>query len=570
MALTTSLYTGLTGLDTSSRMLDVTGNNIANINTVGFKGSNISFESAIVQNLGSASAPTANSGGTNPTQVGMGAQVAAITRDFSDGSLHPTGVNTNMAVQGNGFFIVNQNGNQRYTRAGNFSLDSNYNLVMPNGAKVMGYGVDKNGNVVSGVLQPINIPLGNMTLAKATTDVQFTGNLNASGTVATQGSITTSGPLYSNAAATTPATAATALTGLYDASGNQLFSTGDVVTLSGITKGGAKLPDKTFQVGATNTTASDGNGTTLQDFMTFLQDTTGIDTSVGGGISVNSSGQLVVTSNTGTVNGIGLTGADVVDNASSASPTQPFTFTDTQNANGESARTTFVAYDSLGNQMNVNLNMVFQSKNTTGTTWRYYVQSADNSGLNRALGTGTVSFDSSGKLISTKNPTFSIDRTGTGAQSPQQITLEFNSDSGSLSALSDQQSQLATVSQDGAPIGSLDSFSVNNDGTIVGVFSNSLHQNLGQVALAKFSNPDGLVQSGQNLFSTSSNSGTAQVGTATQAGLGKIVGGAVEQSNVDLSAQFVNLISASTGFSANSRVITTNQKLMQDLLAAIQ
>lgn len=570
MALSTSLYTSLTGLSSNQRLLDVTGNNIANGSTVGFKSSDVSFESTIVQNLGSASAPTSSLGGTNPTQIGLGTQVSAVTRDFSSGSLQPTGVNTNMAIQGAGFFIVNQSGNQRYTRAGNFSLDSNYNLVMPDGSQVQGYGVDTQGNVINGVLQTMNIPLGNMTLAQPTTKADFSGNLNSAGAVATQGSISTSDPLYSDAAATTPATAATALNSLYDASGNQVLNTGDIVTISGATKGGAKLPDTTFQVGPTNTTNSDANGTTVADFMNFIQKSADIDTSVSGNVSINGSGDIVVTSNPGTVNAIGLTGADVVVNKNSTTPTQPFKFSLTQEANGESARTTFIAYDSLGNPMTIDLNLVLNSKNVDGTTWQYYVQSPDNAGLNSALATGNISFDSAGRLLNSTPPTFAINRTGTGAKSPQQISLIFNSDAGQLSALSDQQSQVTTVSQDGDPIGTLTDFSVSSDGTLLGVFSNSLHKNLGRVALANFSNPDGLVEVGDNLYNTSSNSGTPQVGTATKYGLGTIVGSAVEQSNVDLSTQFVNLINASTGFSANSKVVTTNQRLLQNLLNTVQ
>src|SRR5690606_35532778 len=121
-----------------------------------------------------------------------------------------------------------------------------------------------------------NIPLGD-TLARATENVSFAGNLNASGDVATVGSITTSGPLYTDALATTPATAGDALTSLFDAAGNALFSLGDVITISGAAKGGATLPDHTFEVGAANTTGSDGVGTLLSDFLTFLDQVLGLD-----------------------------------------------------------------------------------------------------------------------------------------------------------------------------------------------------------------------------------------------------------------------------------------------------
>ncbi len=384
MALTTSLHTALTGLATSSRMLNVTGNNIANVNTFGFKRSRVGFETSLTSTLSSASSPSGNYGGRNPAQIGHGSKVGGVTRDFTGGSVQPTGVNTDLAIEGDGFFVVRDGDNQRYTRNGHFDLDSDYNLVSEGGAKVQGFGVDQNNEVVKGVLQDINVPLGNRTVAEATTEIQLGGNLNAGGDVATQGSINTSIALYSDATATTAAVAGDNLNTIYNAAGTNLFNTGDVITIEKVAKGGAEMPAKTFEINATNTTGSDDNGTTVQDFMDFLEDTLGIDTSVSGGVSVNGSGQIVTTGNSGTVNNIEIDAGDIVVNKGSGSPGTPLSWTQTQEADGESVRTTFAAYDSLGNEMNVNLNMVLDTKDNNGTTWRYYVQSDDDSGLDRA------------------------------------------------------------------------------------------------------------------------------------------------------------------------------------------
>lgn len=572
MGLFTSLYTGLSGLAVNSDMITVTGNNIANVNTAGFKGSRMTFETQFLQTLASASAPGTDSGGTNPTQVGLGVKTSAVSRDFSNGSLQPTGVNTDIAIDGQGFFVVEREGVRRYTRVGGFSLDRDFNLVNSDGFKVQGYGVDADYNVIEGVLTDVNIPLGVLSIAEATEQVNFAGNLDASGDAATTNGVLTSDAIYSDAAATTAAVAGDALTTLFDAGGTALFSTGDVITVTGATKGGATLADATFEVGATNTTGSDGNGTLLSDFLSFLDEIAGLDTSAdaSAGITVSAAGEIVITSNTGEANNIVFETADIIVNASS-SPSLPFGWTETATSDGESVRTTFVAYDSLGTPMTIDMTATLESKDSTGTTWRYYVQSADDTDLDRVLGTGTVAFDTNGQFISTSNSTFLIDRTGTGAETPQQISVSFGgSGGGNMTALADVNSQMTAQSQDGAPLGTLTDFNVGADGTVVGIFSNSELRDLGRIVLANFSNPKGLVETGNNLFDVTVNSGTAQIVTPGQAGSGNVIGRALELSNVELSQEFINLITASTGFSASSRILSTSDRLIQELIATIR
>jgi flagellar hook protein FlgE len=568
MGLTNSLYSGLSGLNANSQLITVTGNNIANVNTTAFKGSRVDFQTQISQTLASGSAPTGESGGTNPLQVGLGTRIGSVSRNWTDGSFQPTGVPTEMAIEGKGFFIVEQEGSRRFTRAGNFKLDSDFNLVTPYGGLVQGYGVDDDFNVVDGALQTINIPLGNLTIAEPTRNVRFSGNLNANGDAAVNGSIISSGTLYSDAAMTTPAAAGTALTSLYDSSGTLLFATGDVLTLTGATKGGATLPDTTFEIGGATSTPDD-SGTTLQDYLDYLTDVLGIDTSAGSaGLSVVG-GAITIEGNTGDVNDLALDDGNIIKNQAS-SPTLPFTFDKSQSADGESVRTTFVAYDSLGTPMNLDLNLVLESKTSTGTNWRFYAQSQDDSDLSRVLGNGTLSFDTDGQLLSVAGNALTIDRADTGAFTPQQITLRFDEPAGSVSALTDVTSQISARSQDGTPIGTLEDFSVAEDGTIVGVFSNSELRDLGQVVLANFANPGGLMETGTNLYAVTGASGDAAIVAPGTGGAGGVVGGAIELSNVDLSQEFINLITASTGFSANSRVLSTSDRLMQELLATVR
>ena len=304
MPLTTSLFTGLTGMQTSSQMLDVVGNNIANVNTTAYKGSTANFQTQVSSILSNGSAPSAALGGTNPAQVGMGARLAAITRNFSDGGLQPTGVATHAAIEGNGFFIVDQGGTQRFTRDGTFSLDRDFNLVTSGGARVQGYGVDADYQVIEGLLQDVNIPIGVLTIAEATESVNFSGNLNANGDVATLGSITTSAAMFSDAGGVTPAVAGDTLNSLFNGAGVSLFNLGDVLTFTGVTRGGAELPDTTFEIGAANTTDSDAFGTTVSDLMAFMQSITGIDATQPGtpGVAITAGGEIRIgTSSLGTI-----------------------------------------------------------------------------------------------------------------------------------------------------------------------------------------------------------------------------------------------------------------------------
>lgn len=571
MGLTTSLYTGLSGLSASSQLISVTGNNIANVNTTGFKSSRVDFETQIADTLSRGSAPSGELGGTNPVQIGLGARTGAVMRNFNDGSLQPTGVNTELALEGPGFFIVKSGGDTRYTRAGNFKLDNNFNLVTANGDMVQGYAVDSNYQILTGALQPVSIPLGNRTLVEATKNVRFSGNLNANGLTAVNGTVISTDTLYADASQTTPADASTALNGLYNAGGSQLLTDGDILTLTGVTKGGATLPDSTFQVGATNTTRSTANGTTVGDLMAFFQDRLGIDATVPGGTAgvTISNGAIRIEGNSGSVNEIDLSAADFLKNQST-SPTQPLSFTKSQSADGESVRTTFVAYDSLGTVLNMDLNMVLENKSASGTTWRFYAQSGDNSILNRALGNGTLSFNTDGQLAGVTGNVLNLTRSTTGAGTSQGLTLRFDQPSGAVSALTDTTSQLAALGQDGTALGTLTDFSVSNDGRIVGVFSNSQTRDLGQVVVAKFANPDGLIEKGNNLFAVTAASGDAAILTPGSNGVGTVVGGALELSNVDLSQEFINLITASTGFTANSKVLTTADQLVQQLLATLR
>jgi len=223
-------------------------------------------------------------------------------------------------------------------------------------------------------------------------------------------------------------------------------------------------------------------------------------------------------------------------------------------------------YDSLGTPLTIDLTFVLQATSASGgTTWEFVAESNDNDATGRILGLGEVTFDASGRFVDATNSTFSISRAN-GAVDPLIVEMDFDSGTNAVSSLTDVNSNLAAVYQDGSAIGTLANFSIGTDGIISGSFTNGLTRTIGQIALAKFTNPAGLVDAGNNFFQVGPNSGTALVTAPLGFGTGRLVGGALELSNVDLSQEFINMILASTGYSAASRVITTTDELINQLL----
>ncbi len=247
-------------------------------------------------------------------------------------------------------------------------------------------------------------------------------------------------------------------------------------------------------------------------------------------------------------------------------PANPFVITQSAEATGESVRTSFVAYDSLGTAVSIDVTMVLQETiDGQGSIWEFVAESSDNHSLDRIVGLGTLQFDNEGNLVSSSNSTIEIVRTN-GAVNPMSLTLDFSYGSDGVTAYADSASTLSVTGQDGSGIGDLVSFAVGQDGLITGAFTNGMTRTLGQLALARFNNPGGLEDVGSGNYRVGANSGEPMYTTATSLGSGRIIGGALELSNVDLSQEFIDMILASTGYSASSRVISTTDELMDQLL----
>jgi flagellar hook protein FlgE len=583
MASTTALFTGLSGLTSNSRRLDVIGNNIANVNTTAFKSTRMSFAPTFSRNFSLGTAPGDTTGGSNPGQVGLGVTVGGTQRNFNNGAIGVTGVATDLAIEGDGFFIVNQSGSRFYTRAGGFIRNPENDLMTQSGAKVMGFGVDDQFNLVDGNLVELNIPVGTLTLAEQTDNVIFNGNMNASGEIASTGSIHETRAFFTDPAGTTPITAATDLltTDIYVSDGAGGFTiafdsseSGRSITIDGIEKGGKDLGSATFAISGSAVEGADAFGSTFGELLAFFDEYLGTDSSaiggssdLGGSVQINANGQIVVVGNEGTVQSLEIETGNITVNGPGGGLGNPMVMTKTGDADGESVRTSFVVYDSLGTPLTIDLSFVLQATNPSGgTTWEFIAESNASGENDRLLALGEVSFDSNGRFTGSSNQSFSIVRTN-GATTPLTVNMDFDSNTDSITSFTDSGSNFAAVYQDGSPIGTLAAFSIGEDGAISGAFTNGLTRTIGQVALAKFANPEGLVDVGGSLFGSGPNSGTALVAKPREFGTGRVVGGALELSNVDLSQEFIDMILASTGYSAASRVITTTDELMTQLLA---
>jgi flagellar hook protein FlgE len=190
MGLSSVLSTAITGLQAAETTIDVAGNNVANANTVGFKASEALFATQFLQTLSLGSAPTATNGGTNPRQIGLGTQVVSIVPDFTQGTLEISSNPSDLAIQGEGFFVVQStSGEVLFTRNGKFQINAQNELVTLNGDRLLGYAVDENYQIQTTTLRPLTIPLGSAAVAKPTDNVFFEGTLTPTGDVADTPSI---------------------------------------------------------------------------------------------------------------------------------------------------------------------------------------------------------------------------------------------------------------------------------------------------------------------------------------------------------------------------------------------
>lgn len=421
-----SFFIPLTGLNADSQALNTIANNLANMNTVGFKARTAHFADLFYQEIGST-------GIGDPIQVGAGTQISSISTDFSDGASNYTGLNTDVALQGNGFFVVSDGTSQYLTRAGNFSLDARGNLVTPSGLRVMGY-PSVNGVInTNTALIPINIPESQILSPKATASFSMTANLDSS----------------TKAGSTFPATV-----NIYD-------SLGQMHT-------------------ATVTYTANGNGSWGYSIAMPASDLGSAQT-VTGTMTFDKNGNLT------TIQPTGAASASTVGTAAGDVSSIPVTFTGLSDGAAD---------------LTMNWNLLGSSS------------------------TPTVSQVSSKSAVS-------------------------------------------ATTQDGYASGTYNGFNVGSDGTVTVTFSNQQKINVGQIALGNVANLQGLESMGDGNYATTLASGTATIGASGTAGLGSMQDAALEGSNVNISAEFANLIIAQRAFEANSKSITTFDTITQETIQMI-
>jgi flagellar hook protein FlgE len=325
--------------------------------------------------------------------------------------------------------------------------------------------------------------------------------------------------------------------------------------------------------------------TTVQELLEFMNEATGvlspgddplnpIPTSVNripgesGTLSagaVLNDGRIRFVSNNGDVNAVDLPLSAFSVAAATGDTINPnLGFSEVQEARGQGAIADFVAYDTLGVPLNVRITTVLEEINGTNTVYRWYAESADNDSLNPAtvaLGTGRISFDGQGDFIDVTNELVSLERRNSPAFSP----LEFKLDFSPMSGLASEEPQMTVARQDGSPPGTLTDFVIGEDGLVQGVFDNGTTKDLGQIRMAKFANPNGLEQRGQNMYANGINAGLSFANPGED-GAGALAAGALELSNSDVGRNLVELVLASTLYRGNTRVINTAQELLDELM----
>ena len=325
--------------------------------------------------------------------------------------------------------------------------------------------------------------------------------------------------------------------------------------------------------------------TTMAEYLRFVNETIGIRTGtlnpdipkdqgvVGRQINDGSAGammidgKIVILGNTGVRNELQMTSSDFQLVSNGKTNPLDFQFHETQKSIGDGISTNLLVYDSLGAPINVNLTFALESKNNTETVYRWYADSGDNqpaTGSGIAVGTGMIRFDSDGKLIDADNTTITIERTDVASTSP--LTFSFEMNLSAVAALATKNQNLNMTDQDGAGAGVLYSYSIDENGVIIGTFTSGVTRPLGQVLLAHFVNNEGLVQYGDNLFSVGPNSGPAVIGVPGQGVFGKINGNSLEMSNTDIGNELIDMISASAMYRANAKIVTTSNEMLAALL----
>ena len=456
-----SLYAGVSGLQNHQTRMDVIGNNISNVNTYGFKRGRVSFQDMISQQVRGAARPNEEVGGVNPKEVGLGMSVATIDNVFTQGNLQTTGIQTDIAISGNGFFVLKNGDETFYSRAGVFGIDSNGTLVNPaSGLRVQGWMAhDVNGEQIlttSASPEDLVIPVGQKDPPHATENVHYFCNLNKN-----MPEIPLENPTEKQVLEGTWHTTQK----IYDSYGNEHTLQMDFRKVPGNPNQWTVSVDVDPEAEGRDVRVGFGTTDGMENTYTLNFDNTGKLQSVVdfAGNQSNPEGEIVL----------------------QASYTVPDSNPD---ADGNPYRQTF----------NLNLGTIGSMENTI-------------------------------------------------TQSASKSTTKANF-------------------QDGYTLGYLDNFKIDQSGIITGVYSNGSTRTIGQVAMASFTNQQGLEKKGDNTYVESINSGAANIGESRTAGKGSLIAGTLEMSNVDLTDQLTDMIVTQRGFESNAKTIQTGDSMLETVI----
>jgi flagellar hook protein FlgE len=508
-----SFYIPLTGLTSQSTALNTIANDLANMNTTAFKSQSVNFSDLFYQQVGTA-------GSGDPIQRGSGTRVATISTDFTTGSPNSTGVDTDVALQGNGFFVVGNGENQYLTRSGKFSTDSSGNLITANGLSVMGYPAANGVVNVNAPLTGINIPKNQEQPPQATTSFGMTATLDSQSAIGAS---------------------ASGQVKVYDSPGHSYEATINYTkTANNAWSYSVSMPDAL----TANSSAAAGVTTFSYNF--------------------GSSGGSLATVNPGT--NLTITGPKAVGTATITAP--PVVAGETVATYAADLQAALTAAGIVGVTVTANaagqLSISGANVSTTGSVIQDPVASAN--------ATGALAFDSNGNLVSPATDVAGISFSGlSDGAAGLNMTWDLYGPGGkgTISQVEVQTSSVSSTNQNGYPTGEYSGFNIGSDGTITASFSNGQKLNVGQLALGNVVNLQGLNHLGNGDYATTLASGTATIGVSGNAGLGTMVGGALEGSNVNISAEFSNLIIAQRAFEANSKAVTAFDTVTQETINMI-
>ncbi|WP_028129164.1 flagellar hook protein FlgE [Selenomonas sp. AE3005] len=528
-----SLFSGVSGLKGHQTRMDVIGNNIANVNAVGFKSSRVTFADTLSQTTAGASSPGETIGGTNPKQIGLGTGVASIDLLFTDGSVQSTGKNTDLCLSGNGLFVV-KNGNETYyTRDGAFEFDAEGNYVLPgSGLFVQGWSAQNGELNTTGAVGNIQVKAGKSMAAAKSTSVDYENNLNSA--------IPTIKEMTENTikqAAVTENTPTTITIG------------GTSYKVKGIDSdiGAGDWKVKSVANPADSIVITDGTN----DVTCTLSETATNVPDVGAAVNVPVTTNITLSDDTKVTQSSGK-----YTEGNSLPITTTLTLFDSL-GNAHAVTVYFVETDPSENKWKVTVGKDYTDISDPPNKASQTITEADGTTTTVTMTDVELIFDANGKF---KNGfgTGNLELQN-GSESPTQVSVNF-------SALTQYAgSNTVKGNADGNAAGTLKSISIDNSGVITGTYTNGLKQSEAQVAIAQFTNASGLTKTGSSLYQESNNSGTPNVKTAADLGV-TITPSALEMSNVDIANEFSDMIITQRGFQSNSKVITVGDEMLETLI----